>query len=88
MKATKFVAILAVAGLALAACGGDDDDEGGDATTAGQVDGRVVGGGDGHRAALRLLRGGAAIGRYGAQVSWATKRIRRSAVRYWKRFMP
>ena len=34
MKATKFVAILAVAGLALAACGGDDDDEGSDATTA------------------------------------------------------
>ena len=34
MKATKFVAILAVAGLALAACGGSDDDEGGDATTA------------------------------------------------------
>ena len=27
MKATKFVAVLAVAGLALAACGGDDDDD-------------------------------------------------------------
>ena len=34
MKATKFVAILAVAGLALAACGESDDDEGSDATTA------------------------------------------------------
>ena len=28
MKATKFVALIAVAGLALAACGGDDDDAG------------------------------------------------------------
>ena len=27
MKATKIVAVLAVAGLALAACGGDDDDD-------------------------------------------------------------
>ena len=30
MKATKFVAVLAVAGLALAACGDDDDDDSGD----------------------------------------------------------
>ena len=32
MKATKFVAVLAVAGLALAACGDDDDDDDGGAT--------------------------------------------------------
>jgi basic membrane protein A len=37
MKATKIVAVLAVAGLALAACGDDDDDDagGGDTTEAG-----------------------------------------------------
>jgi basic membrane protein A len=35
MKATKFVAVLAVAGLALAACGGDDDDSISSETSAG-----------------------------------------------------
>lgn len=34
MKARKFAAVLAVAGIALAACGGDDDDAGGDGDAA------------------------------------------------------
>jgi basic membrane protein A len=47
MKATKIVAILAVAGLALAACGDDDDDDagGGDTTEAG-ADTTAAGGAD------------------------------------------
>jgi basic membrane protein A len=35
MRARKIVAVLAVAGIALAACGGDDDDDAGSATTTG-----------------------------------------------------
>jgi basic membrane protein A len=49
MKATKIVAILAVAGLALAACGDDDDDDatGGDTTeAAGGADTTAAGGAD------------------------------------------
>jgi basic membrane protein A len=47
MKATKIVAVLAVAGLALAACGDDDDDDagGGDTTEAG-ADTTAAGGAD------------------------------------------
>jgi basic membrane protein A len=46
MKATKFVALIAVAGLALAACGGDDDDAG-SASTAGATETTVAGDGAG-----------------------------------------
>ena len=42
MKATKFVALIAVAGLALAACGGDDDDSS-SATTAGATETTMAG---------------------------------------------
>ena len=44
MKATKFVAVLAVAGLALAACGGDDDDGGAATTAAGEATETTAGG--------------------------------------------
>jgi basic membrane protein A len=46
MKATKFVALIAVAGLALAACGSDDDDAG-SATTAVGTETTVAGNGAG-----------------------------------------
>lgn len=39
MRARKFVAVLAVAGIALAACGGDDDDDAGGTTPAGTTGG-------------------------------------------------
>ena len=45
MKATKFVAVLAVVGLGFAACGGDDDD-GGAGTTAGGATETTAGGAD------------------------------------------
>ena len=46
MKATKIVAVLAVAGLALAACGGDDDDDdaASDTTAAGATATTAAGG--------------------------------------------
>ena len=46
MKATKFVAMLAVAGLALAACGDDDDDAATDITEASGADTTAAGGAD------------------------------------------
>jgi len=48
MKATKFVAMLAVAGLALGACGGDDDenDAASDGTEAGGAETTAAGGTD------------------------------------------